>query len=132
MKENNTILKRQDYKIKFNNKDMDFCFNWMLGIGQIIGMSAGELFYIASGIRDGNPTDWCKRFNEHADYLEDEVERVKKGWLPRLNFSFVFFSLFFHSCGSSVYRSQRFRIYGKFPKNGKTVYASCRQQQDSA
>ena len=41
MKENNTILKRQDYKIKFNNKDMDFCFNWMLGIGQIIGMSAG-------------------------------------------------------------------------------------------
>ncbi|MFM1613198.1 alpha/beta hydrolase family protein [Streptococcus mutans] len=78
MKENNTILKRQDYKIKFNNKDMDFCFNWMLGIGQIIGMSAGELFYIASGIRDGNPTDWCKRFNEHADYLEDEVERVKK------------------------------------------------------
>ena len=78
MKENNTILKRQDYKIKFNNKDMDFCFNWMLGIGQIIGMSAGELFYIASGIRDGNPTDWCKRFNEHADFLEDEVERVKK------------------------------------------------------
>ena len=78
MKENDAILKRQDYKVKFNNKDMDFYFNWMLGIGQMLGMSAGELFYIASGIRDGNPADWRERFTEHANYLENEAEQAKK------------------------------------------------------
>lgn len=78
MKENDAILKRQDYKVKFNNKDMDFCFNWMLGIGQMLGMSAGELFYIASGIRDGNPADWRERFTEHANYLENEAEQAEK------------------------------------------------------
>lgn len=91
MKENDAILKRQDYKIKFNNKDMDFCFNWMLGIGQMIGMSAGELFYIASGIRNGNPADWRKRFKEHADYLENEAEEAKKNGYRNL-VSHLYFS----------------------------------------
>ena len=57
MKKNEAILKRQEHRIKFKNKDMDFCFNWLLGISQVVGMSSGELFYIASGISDGNQAD---------------------------------------------------------------------------
>ncbi len=77
MKENEAILKRQEYKIKFNNKDMDFLFNWIMGIGYVVGMSAGEMFYIASGIRDGNPGDWRKYFNSHTEYLKNEAEHAK-------------------------------------------------------
>lgn len=91
MKKDEAILKRQEHKIKFNNKDMDFCFNWMLGIGQIVGMSAGELFYIANGIRDDNPGDWRNRFSEHADYLENEAELAKRGSCPDL-LSHLYFS----------------------------------------
>lgn len=91
MEKNGAILKRQEHKIKFNNQDMDFCFNWMLGIGQIVGMSAGELFYIANGIRDNNPADWRKRFSEHADYLEHEAELVINASCPDL-LSHLYFS----------------------------------------
>ncbi|MGT2711415.1 alpha/beta hydrolase family protein [Streptococcus oriscaviae] len=78
MKKNEAILKRQEHRIRFKNKDMDFCFNWLLGISQVIGMSSGELFYIASGIRDGNPADWRNRFNEHVRYLEKEAHEAEQ------------------------------------------------------
>lgn len=93
MKKNEAILKRQEHRIKFKNKDMDFCFNWLLGISQVVGMSSGELFYIASGIRDGNPADWRNRFNEHVLYLEKEALEAEKA-----SYSDLASHLYFSAC----------------------------------
>lgn len=32
MKDSEVILKRQKYNIRFKNNDMDFIFNWVVGI----------------------------------------------------------------------------------------------------
>ena len=45
---------------------MDFVFNWLLGISTLFGMSHGELFYVASQIKDENPHEWRAAFLEHA------------------------------------------------------------------
>ena len=39
MKENEVIVKRQKCSTRFKNGDMDFMFNWTIGVSQIIGMS---------------------------------------------------------------------------------------------
>jgi len=75
MKENQAILKRQKYNIRFKNNDMDFMLNWSIGISQIIGMSASQAFYAVHGIRDGDPAGWRKGFQAQADY---QLERARE------------------------------------------------------
>ena len=48
---------------------MDFVFNWLLGISALFGMSHGELFYVASQIKNENPHEWRVAFFEHAANL---------------------------------------------------------------
>jgi len=80
MKENEAILKRQTYNIRFKNDDMDFMLNWAIGIGQIIGMSASQAFYAVRGIQDGDPAGWRKGFLAQADYqLERAREFIRSG-----------------------------------------------------
>ena len=44
MDKNEVILKRQMYRTRFKNEDMDFMLNWMIGVSQIIGMSPSQVF----------------------------------------------------------------------------------------
>ena len=50
MKQSDVILKREQVHIRFKNEEMDFMFNWVLGFGEIIGLSHGEIFY--ASLRD--------------------------------------------------------------------------------
>ena len=75
MNENQAILKRQKYNIRFKNADMDFMLNWAIGISQIIGMSASQAFYAVHGIKDGDPAGWRKGFQAQADY---QMERARE------------------------------------------------------
>jgi len=62
MKENEVIVKRQAVQTRFKNQDMDFTFNWFVGISQLFGLSASQIFYAVKDIRDGNASDWRKGF----------------------------------------------------------------------
>src|SRR5512147_1936691 len=74
MKENEAILKRQKYSTRFKNEDMDFMFNWTVGVSQIIGMSPGQIFYAVHGIKDGDPVGWRHGFRGQGDY---QIERTQ-------------------------------------------------------
>lgn len=69
MSSENVVMKRQSTRTKFKNTDMDFALNWILGIGQIIGMSPGEVFAVAATIKDGDPRSWGDAFSRQAKYL---------------------------------------------------------------
>jgi pimeloyl-ACP methyl ester carboxylesterase len=73
MKDDEAILKRQKYKTRFKNEDMDFMLNWTIGVSQIIGMSPSQVFYAAEGIKDGDATDWRGAFQRQGDY---QIERA--------------------------------------------------------
>ena len=75
MKENQVILKRQNYNIRFKNNDMDFMLNWAIGISQIIGMSASQAFYAVHCIKDGDPAGWRQGFQAQADH---QLERARE------------------------------------------------------
>jgi hypothetical protein len=80
MKENEAILKRQKYNIRFKNADMDFMLNWAIGISQIIGMAPSQAFYAVHGIKDGDPVGWRKGFQAQGDYqLERAGEFIRNG-----------------------------------------------------
>jgi hypothetical protein len=53
VKSSDVIVKREQVRLRFKDEEMDFMFNWVLGIGEIIGLSQGEMFYAIAGIKDG-------------------------------------------------------------------------------
>ncbi len=73
MKQNEAILKRQKYNTYFKNEDMDFMFNWAIGISQIIGMSPAQIFYALHDIKDGDPAGWREGLALEGDY---QIERA--------------------------------------------------------
>ncbi|MGT2845820.1 alpha/beta hydrolase family protein [Streptococcus massiliensis] len=77
MKKDQAILKRQASKIKFRNKDMDFILNWVMGISQIVGMSAAEVLQVVEPVRDGNPRDWRQAFEEHASVCQSKAHQAE-------------------------------------------------------
>ncbi len=74
MKENEVIVKRQKYNTRFKNGDMDFMFNWAVGVSQIIGMSPSQVFYAVHDIKDGDPSGWREGFRRQGDY---QIERAQ-------------------------------------------------------
>ena len=58
MKNSDVIVKREQVHLRFTNEEMDFMFNWVLGMSEIVGLSHGEIFYAIAGIKDGDPTSW--------------------------------------------------------------------------
>jgi pimeloyl-ACP methyl ester carboxylesterase len=77
VKESDEIVKRQGTQIRFRNKDMDFMFNWFLGMGSIVGLSHGELFQLVDGMKDGDAVQWRERFGRHGDFLVARAGAVK-------------------------------------------------------
>ncbi len=75
MRENEAILKRQKYNIRFKNEDMDFMLNWGIGVSQILGMSPSQVFHAVHGIRDGDPSGWRSGFQRQGDY---QLERARE------------------------------------------------------
>lgn len=78
MNKSEQILQRQKVRIHFQNTDMDFALNWTLGAGTIIGMSHGEIFAVASGIKNGDPESWRDAFLKHARYLSKQLRDSPK------------------------------------------------------
>lgn len=79
MKENEKIWKRQKFNTRFKNEDMDFMFNWAVGVTQIIGMSASQVFLAVHGIKDGDPKGWREGFRHQGDcQLEQAKVFVEK------------------------------------------------------
>lgn len=74
MQENDVILKRQKYNTRFKNGDMDFMFNWALGVSQIVGMSPSQVFYAVHDIRDGDPDGWRDGFWRQGDYQAERAQ----------------------------------------------------------
>lgn len=69
MNDNGTIIKRQSTRTRFKNTDMDFALNWVLGVGEVLGMSPGEVLAVAATIKDGDPHSWREAFSSQAEYL---------------------------------------------------------------
>jgi hypothetical protein len=76
MKKNEAILARQKINIRFKNADMDFMFNWAVGVSQIVGMSASQIFYALHGVRDDDPEDWRKGLTEQAQALLEQAKAL--------------------------------------------------------
>lgn len=74
MTDQDVILQRQAYKLRFKNGDMDFAFNWGLGIGEIIGLSHGEIFNATRNIKNDNPIEWRKGFIQQAHHAKKRAQ----------------------------------------------------------
>lgn len=74
MKENEAILKRQKFNNRFKNEDMDFMFNWAVGVGEILGMAPSQVFVAVHGIKDGDPVGWREGFIRQARYQLEQAD----------------------------------------------------------
>ncbi len=69
MSKSDAVVKRESIQIRFHDSDMDFLFNWLVGLGSVVGLSHGELFAAVDGMTDGDPVGWRERFIGHGDSL---------------------------------------------------------------
>ncbi|MDR3573283.1 MAG: alpha/beta hydrolase [Anaerolineaceae bacterium] len=76
MKENEIIIKRQKFNTRFKNGDMDFMFNWAVGVSQIIGMSPSQIFYALHDIKDGDPKGWREGLSHQASLLSGQAKSL--------------------------------------------------------
>lgn len=67
------VLQRATTRIRFRHTDMDFNFNWVLGVADLFGLAHGEAFFIADAIRDGDGESWRKAFTGHGLGLKARV-----------------------------------------------------------
>ncbi len=67
MKSNEVIVKRQKYTNRFKNEDMDFVFNWAVGVTQIIGLSAAQVYEAVRDIQDGDAAAWRAGFYRQGE-----------------------------------------------------------------
>ena len=74
MKENEVIIKRQKYNTRFKNSDMDFMFNWAVGVSQIIGMATSQIFYALHDVKDGDPRGWREGLSNQAGLLKRQAK----------------------------------------------------------
>ena len=63
------IMTRAANRIRFRDVDMDFNLTWILGVSDLFGWSHGEVMFVASRIKDGNPTSWRQEFRKEGQYL---------------------------------------------------------------
>jgi pimeloyl-ACP methyl ester carboxylesterase len=76
MKKNDVILTRQKIKTRFTDADMDFMFNWAMGVSQIVGMSASQIFYALHNIKDGDPRGWRDGLTRQAHALIEQAKAL--------------------------------------------------------
>lgn len=69
-------------KYRFEDPDMDLFWVAALAWGPAGGLDAGQAYYIASEITDGDPDSWVKAFSAYGDYMSDQAEIWhKRGWM---------------------------------------------------
>lgn len=68
-------------KYHFDDGDMDLFFVIALGWGRAGGLDIGEVFYVASTIKDGDAASWVSAFTASGDRQQAQAEAWKsKGW----------------------------------------------------
>lgn len=71
---------RQYVKIHFDDDEMDFALQWILGSTSQGGCEIGEAFYTVGNIEDGNPDSWQKEWEKIAQRTEKTAkESLKNG-----------------------------------------------------
>lgn len=70
---------RLSQRYRFNDTNMDLFFLGALGWGPAGGLSAGEAYYVASRIEDGNPASWADAFERQGEALTAQADI----WLAR-------------------------------------------------
>jgi len=64
----------------FEDDEMDFAFQWLLGSIPNGGAEIGEAFYVAGNIEDGNPESWQKEWEKMAIRKETRAKTaLEKG-----------------------------------------------------
>jgi pimeloyl-ACP methyl ester carboxylesterase len=89
MKQSDVIVKREQVHIRFQNEEMDFMFNLVLGMGAIVGLSHGEIFYAIAGIKDGDPVGWCEGFRREGHYLRQRAHDFEQEHRAAAGHSFL-------------------------------------------
>lgn len=69
-------------KLHFDDQEMDFVFEWLLGSTVNGGCDVGEAFYTAGQIKDGDPISWQKQWAATAARVEAEAEAALKAGHP--------------------------------------------------
>ncbi|HEY7483526.1 MAG TPA: alpha/beta fold hydrolase [Streptosporangiaceae bacterium] len=61
------LQRSNQIRYRFADRDMDFIFQWSAGAAKTGGLDAGELFYIAARIDDGDIASWVREFESYGD-----------------------------------------------------------------
>jgi alpha-beta hydrolase superfamily lysophospholipase len=64
--------------VHFEQSDMDFAFQWILGATRNGGCEIGEAFYAASRMKDGDPESWETEWLKMAQRVEKKAEESLK------------------------------------------------------
>ena len=62
-------------KLHFDDREMEFAFQWILGSAANGGCEIGEAFYVAGNIKDGNPQSWQEEWEKMAQRVEARAEK---------------------------------------------------------
>ena len=73
------LSERTRTKVKFEQDDFDFFFQWFAGLQTHGGVESGEIFYAASKITDGDAESWADVWRS----LSGRVEARARGCLDR-------------------------------------------------
>jgi len=81
---NNTLFQRSKMRIRFQNEDLDFTFQWLgLGYGVYGGLSHGEAFAVAAQIDERNISSWVGAFRRFGDRLRGRADEQLRDGQPR-------------------------------------------------
>lgn len=73
---NDEALQRSNaIRYRFDDRDMDFIFQWAAGAAKTGGLDSGELFYLAAQISDGDTGSWVTAFENYGDAQCDLAQR---------------------------------------------------------
>ncbi|MCE1248120.1 MAG: alpha/beta hydrolase [Firmicutes bacterium] len=86
---------RSYVRFHFNDQEMDFAFQWILGSISNGGCEVGEAFATAGSIKDGDPVSWQTEWEKMAVRVEDRAakslaaghkESARAGYLRASNY----------------------------------------------
>ncbi|RFM31083.1 alpha/beta hydrolase family protein [Chitinophaga silvisoli] len=74
---------RLSQRYRFSDPNMDLFFLGALGWGPAGGLSAGEAFYVAARIKDGDADSWADAFERQGEILHAQAEKWQQRGLVR-------------------------------------------------
>ena len=75
MSENKGLPRTTRVTFHFHHRMMEFFFQWISGSTHHGGAEPGEIFNVASRIKDGEPESWIREGTQPADRLLARAER---------------------------------------------------------